>query len=68
MSDETHGEKISRIDANVKLLLSSFSTLRDLEKDSAVNKREHKIFTALLVAVIPPSLLWFWKKLLITII
>jgi hypothetical protein len=61
--DESHGEKISRIDANVKILLSHMPLVQELKSDSDVNKTEHKIAKGLIVIASTPIIFWICKKL-----
>lgn len=63
MSDESHLEKIARIDANVTTLLAVLPVIQQLDKDSAVNKREHRFAIWVIGLVGAPLVLYFCKKL-----
>lgn len=57
--DESHGEKIARIDANVETLLKFLPKVQELDKDSAVNKTQHKM---LMLFVLTPLVYWLCHK------
>lgn len=63
MSDEPDEVKIARIDENVKLLLKTLPVISDLEKESAINKEQHRTAFWLISLLAAPSLLWICKKL-----
>lgn len=63
MSDETHGEKIARIDANVQMLVATLPKIHELDRDSAVNKTEHLWAKRIAVLLATPAALWICKAL-----
>lgn len=63
MGDESQLEKIARIDANVTTLLGALPVIQQLDKDSAVNKREHRFAMWVIGLIATPVVLYFFKKL-----
>ena len=61
--DESHQEKIARIDANVQHLLGSLPVVQALRIDSEKNKLEHKWLLSLLAFASTPAIWWACKKL-----
>jgi hypothetical protein len=61
--DESHGEKIARIDENVKALMTSLPMIQKLQIESELNKREHNIALGLIALTATPIISWFCKKL-----
>jgi hypothetical protein len=61
--DESHLEKIARIDTNVQRLMESLSVIDRLDKDSVQNKSEHRIAIWGVGIFITPILFWVCKKL-----
>lgn len=61
--DESQAEKIARIDANVKSLLFTIPLVHHLDKESAINKREHKIAISILGILSLPVIAWICKTL-----
>lgn len=66
LEEDTHLEKIARIDENVKLLLQSLPVVSQLHVDSAVNKKEHRFALGILSGIALPVLVWIFKQLGIT--
>lgn len=60
---ESHIEKIARIDANVKALMQALPIVHELNKDSAVNKREHRIAISLVGLIVLPMIAWICHAL-----
>jgi hypothetical protein len=58
--DESHSEKIARIDANVQMLVKVLPKVQELDKDSAVNKTQHKMIVSILLT---PIIYWVCHKL-----
>jgi hypothetical protein len=58
VTNDKLAETVYRIDENVKHLLKVVPIVTRLEKESAVNKREHRIAFLLLM----PLVLWVAKK------
>lgn len=63
MDEETLGERIARIDANVQSLMHSVPKIHKLDIDSAVNVKEHKIAISLAVILGLPVAGWIFRKL-----
>jgi hypothetical protein len=61
--DESHIEKIAKIDANVEHIIKELSIVRELTVDSAINKREHRIAFAVISLLAVPILHYVFKKL-----
>jgi len=61
--DESHLEKIARTDENVRYLMRVLPLIQSLDRDSAVNKRDHKVAITVTGMVIFPFFVWLCRRL-----
>ena len=61
MGLDDHGEKIARIDENIKELMRTLPIIQQLDQDSAINKKEHKIAISLGGILLLPIIVWVCK-------
>jgi hypothetical protein len=61
--DDEHKERVARIDENVKHLIRILPVIQKLDRESEINKHEHKWAISIFAATVFPFLIWLVKRI-----